>query len=309
MPGFGWHPWFSHLLWVDSEDWVDGDEVDEVDKIKHYTSILSPQPDHSFAQRLETPIPLTTAIARLRTYLVNHPLALVGEVGIDKAYRLPDPVIADGQSKKLSKYRVSMAHQKAVLVVQLRLAGEMGRGVSVHGVQAHGALFEVFGGLWKGYERGGKKKEKKKVKEKEIEGKVEEVDVGKNTSRPFPPRICLHSYSGSLELLKMYFRPEVPSEMYISVCWLNNFETSETARARTEEVVRWIPETSLLVESDWHGAGDEADELMEKVTREVCRIRGWGLEEGVGKMGRNWWRFATGFDRDVRISEESNELK
>ena len=81
-----------------------------------------------------------------------------------------------------------------MLGAQLRLAGELGRAVSVHGVQAHGVLHDALAGTWAGWERKGRRREKK---EKRREGVEEQGDEGEGEGpRPFPPRICLHSYSG-----------------------------------------------------------------------------------------------------------------
>jgi hypothetical protein len=50
----------------------------------------------------------------------------------------------------------------------------------------------------------------------------------------------------------------------------------------------------LLVESDLHTAGEEMDRRLEDIIRRICRIKGWGLEEGVSRLGRNWRAFALG---------------
>jgi hypothetical protein len=51
----------------------------------------------------------------------------------------------------------------------------------------------------------------------------------------------------------------------------------------------------VLVESDLHTAGEEMDRRLEDIVRRICKIKGWGLEEGVKKLGDNWRAFAFGF--------------
>jgi Tat protein secretion system quality control protein TatD with DNase activity len=198
-----------------------------------------------------------------------------------------------------------MEHQKVVLEAQLRVAGEMGRAVSVHGVQAHGALFEVFRELWKGYEVS----KKSKKKSKKAQANDDEPTPERKAPLPFPPRICLHSFSGAVDSLKPYFASSVPSAIYVTFAWLNNFSSSESASQRAIDVIRWVPETALLVESDLHAIGDEADDLLEKMVRKVCEVRGWSLEEGVKQLGKNWWKFVTGSEEGWESNDEQIKVK
>jgi Tat protein secretion system quality control protein TatD with DNase activity len=330
VAGFGWHPWFSHLLYDDTANPLpeDKDVVDDENKrVDHFTAVLVPPPDKPFALALEHPTPLSWAMAQLREHLKASPLAMVGEVGLDKAFRLPEPW-EEGQAvaqqerdpertpggrcrRKLSAQRVSMDHQKAVLKAQLKVAAEMNRAVSVHGVQVHGVLFELFRELWKGHElKKESSKNKRKKNNQASQGESSnQTDITSASSKvlatpkPFPPRICLHSYSGALDSLKQYYGPTVPVDVYVSFAWLNNFRGSDSASARAEEVIRWVPASRLLVESDLHKISAESDELLECMTRKICELRQWTLEEGVKQLGRNWWTFVTGSDSGWEVKE------
>ena len=311
LPSFGWHPWFSHQLFDDRAE----SPNPAPRKDQHYKAVLTPSPGDEFIASLPEPRSLSNYLDQTRKYLEQLPLALVGEIGLDRAFRIPDasqpgrmeetePDLTPGgrEGRRLSPYRVGINHQRAILKAQLNLAGELGRAVSVHGVAAHGIVFETLQETWKGHE-----KRVVSNRERKRRGSVEGAhvqDEDDDSSDPgerrapepqsYPPRICLHSYSGPPEPLRQYFHASIPAEIFFSFSQVINFSTAAVSKAA--EVIKAVPEDRILVESDLHRAGPRMDSLLEEMVRSICKLRGWSLEDGVKRLGRNWKRFALGVD-------------
>ncbi|OAA68983.1 Deoxyribonuclease, TatD [Cordyceps fumosorosea ARSEF 2679] len=333
VPSFGWHPWFAHQLYDDTPSSADdaapptyspADDTPAaaiVAKHAHYRAVLQPVPPadaDAFLDSLPDPAPLSAFIASTRARLAAHPLALVGEMGLDKASRIPEPAspssttaaVEEGltpgsrEDRRLSPYRVSLSHQRAVLAAQLTLAGRERRAVSLHGVQAHGVLHDAVSRCWAGWELPSRRERRLVAphaeefpgsSEDEEGGEPPRVTTGGSRSGPlpYPPRICLHSFSGSAETLAQWMARGVPARVYASLSAAVNLSTA-AGRARTEEVVRAAPDDRLLVESDLHRAGEEMDGLLEHMYRFVCEVKGWGLEEGVARIRSNYQAFIFG---------------
>ncbi|KAK4238077.1 Cut9-interacting protein scn1 [Achaetomium macrosporum] len=327
VPAFGWHPWFSYQLYDDT-DGTDGGGNATYDpsgataeqKAKHYGAVLSPTPDEKFIASLPDPKPLSSFISETRQRVLDAGTALIGEVGLDKAFRLPWPWNAAEQSERdgtltpggregrsLSPHHVKMAHQVQVLKAQLRLAGELGVAVSIHGVQAHGVLFDALASLWKGYEKEVVSRRKQKLVAKGAEdfSSSDEDDEYGGTDetirptekrykpKPFPPRVCLHSFSGSPQMVSQYLNPAIPLKVFFSFSTVINLSTAG-GESKFPDVIGACPDDRLLVESDLHCAGEDMDRVLEDMYRKVCDIKGWSLEEGVERIRKNYEDFIFG---------------
>lgn len=302
VPCFGWHPWFSHQITDDTAI------PNPIQKKDHYTTVLTPSPvdDQPFLDILPDPKSLSDLISETRAHLQQFPNALVGEIGLDRAFRLPGPwkpeeidtrdeTITPGsrEGRRLTHYRVKPEHQRIVLKAQLQLAGEMNRAVSLHSVQAHGAIIEVLKEIWAGHERVVLSR-RKRDRQRDAEGAVfeDEEEESSSTSKPFPPRICMHSYSGSVDPIRQLIHKSNPSDIYFSFSSLINF-TGAPAK-KVADVIKALPEDRILIESDLHKAGAQLDELLEDVARQICKLRGWELRHGVQLLADNWRRFVFG---------------
>ncbi|KAJ2907350.1 hypothetical protein MKZ38_003207 [Zalerion maritima] len=333
IPAFGWHPWFSHQLRVDSTS----EKVTFEQKKAHYDAVLQPTPseknDNGFVAGLPDPRLLSSLIDSMREKLLAHPAAMVGEIGLDKAFKLPSTAPAhpdmpteEGvtpggrEGRRLSPYRVKMDHQVAILKAQLALAGELGRPVSVHGVQAHGVLYDSLASAWRGHEKEviSKKKLKRVApgaedwscsseEEDELDWAEDGMPVTKPKHKkeahdkavrrplnlPYPPRICLHSFSGPAQVAKQYMKPTIPAEIFFSFSACINLSNQDQMQ-RTKAVLETIPQDKILVESDLHTAGDSMDAALEEVSRFVCSVKGWELRDGVERIGKNFTKFVHG---------------
>ena len=311
VPAFGWHPWFSYQIYDDLH--INSEQNKEQSRKKaHYQNVILPSPsDESFLGSLPQPRPLSYLLKQLRNHLEQYPLSLVGEIGLDRAFRIPDteamqadfqpdPSLTPGgrEGRRLSEYRVNMAHQRKILTTQLNLAGELQRAVSVHGVAAHGMVFDTIRDTWRGHERAilSKRAQKRRASVDathipEIEGLQGGGEICQPTSLPFPPRICLHSYSGPPETVKQYSHSSVPATVFFSFSHLVNFSNSSN---KAVDVIKLLPDDRILVESDLHAAGDNMDDLMEAVTKRICQIKGWSLAHGVTQLASNWKHFIFG---------------
>jgi Tat protein secretion system quality control protein TatD with DNase activity len=134
----GWHPWFTHLI-----------SLDEFSNVKskrdHYAALFSPassQEEQEFSALLSTfpdPTPLSSILSSLRSNLLAFPNAMLGEVGLDRAFRIPlQPYGSEGPGakKQLSLFGVPLEHQLAILEAQIGIAVELGRNVSLHSVKS-----------------------------------------------------------------------------------------------------------------------------------------------------------------------------
>lgn len=90
---------------------------------------------------LPDPIPLADILAELRRNFSSFPQAMLGEVGLDRAARVPIEYAAI--PRELTNFTVPLEHQLAVLEPQIDLAVEFRRNISIHSVKSHQATLDL----------------------------------------------------------------------------------------------------------------------------------------------------------------------
>ncbi|OJT04445.1 Cut9-interacting protein scn1 [Trametes pubescens] len=155
-PCFGYHPWFYH--------WISLGPITSKDA--HYRALFLPSADSTppkpelvsafekLLPFLPEPILLSDLLSDVRARLTAFPNAMLGEVGIDRAFRIPysypvDPPFAAVYTapregpREVSPFTTPLAHQLAILYAQLALAVELRRNVSLHSVKCQQATVEL----------------------------------------------------------------------------------------------------------------------------------------------------------------------
>lgn len=99
---------------------------------------------------LPEPTPLSEVVDDVRANLTMSPNAMVGEVGLDRIFRVPFDYFAE--QRELTPFTIPFEHQVAVLETQFDLAVELKRNVSVHSVKAQQATLDLLKKLAKRHE-------------------------------------------------------------------------------------------------------------------------------------------------------------
>ena len=81
-------------------------------------------------------------LSEIRKNLFDFPDALVGEIGLDRAVRIPYDY--DATPRTLTRFTIPFEHQLKIFETQLELAVELRRNVSMHCVKAHDATIQAF---------------------------------------------------------------------------------------------------------------------------------------------------------------------
>ncbi|WBW71564.1 TatD DNase family Scn1 [Schizosaccharomyces osmophilus] len=274
IPSFGIHPWFSYLIY-DPNELTQSDE--STIKAEHYKKILSPEPPGDFIRELPQPISITTLSEIISQLVVKHPSALIGEIGLDKPFRLPvGPYDARSSLPQgpLSPHYVRMEHQIKVFEFQLRLASKYQRTVSVHSVQTYTYIYDVLSKLWDGHWIPSKSQLRKYKP-----GEFESIREGRKQN--YPPRICFHSYSGSGQQISLFSAHKVPSEFYYS------FSTGINSRyKKMDETIRSAPDDKILPESDHHSAST-LDKLVVESVSAIAKAKSWSEEDTMSILSKN----------------------
>lgn len=268
IPCLGVHPWYSHLFSTDSND-----------KKEHYNSVFQakdPIPD-DFLASLPDPQNYEDYFADLRRKLneaKSKGPVMVGEIGIDKLFRVPWSGFFGKLAERLglSPFKVSMQHQQRLFWKQLDIAAQCQVPISVHCVKAHGGLYDLIIGFLK-------------------------------QKRGLIPSICLHSYTGSVDQAKMWLSKKTKNtlgntKVFFSFSNVINTPSDEKSQCSFEELIELLPQDSILIETDYpitmfYGEKKEKshEDELRGILKAICAIKGWSLEEGESILYDNWTSF------------------
>ncbi|KAF8971729.1 TatD DNase family Scn1 [Flammula alnicola] len=155
IPCFGYHPWFSHLISTTSSAEDITASSSSSYKEQHYRKLFlqnnNPTEEHvdndleeQFQKLIATlpePRPLSSILAELRANLTAFSTAMLGEVGLDRAFRVPIDYFTS--PRILTSFTIPLTHQIAVLQPQMELAVELGRNISIHSVKSQQVTLDL----------------------------------------------------------------------------------------------------------------------------------------------------------------------
>jgi Tat protein secretion system quality control protein TatD with DNase activity len=235
----------------------------------HYRNVLTSKQDdelEEMIQALSAPFSYDTWYPNLRQHLLDHPHALVGEVGIDRSARLLPGGTFDWHGKKPTSVQTTIEHQLAILDIQCKLARELNRGISVHCVQGQGHLLSYLQAQAKNFS--GRQLKKFKV-------------------APHTLRMCLHSFGGAPATIKQFLELK-GHEIFVSFSVVINARLIPAKKLM--ELIKVVPEDRLLIESDLNTPVG-MDQCMVEITKIVAEARGWSIKQVVETTHKNWLRF------------------
>jgi Tat protein secretion system quality control protein TatD with DNase activity len=242
LPALGVHPWYLEGLEDDRE------------------SSSGPPAEHW--------------LTRLEDLLIQHPAALVGEIGLCKMARW----VRQHPGGKTE----AMSIQRDVFKRQMKLAARLGRPVSVHVVNQHGVFVSVIREIF------------------DIESGDDQCGL--------PPVIGMHSFTGTahhvLELLKLeeQIREKRKGDMkdtgpifYFGFSHAVNYAmvTSEKSRRKGRDAVRAVPADRIMAESDVHNAKDVLGGTVGAISY-LAWVRQIPIRDMVDLIAKNGQSFLSG---------------
>ncbi|SPO32215.1 related to Cut9 interacting protein scn1 [Ustilago trichophora] len=275
IPCFGWHPWFTHHISLLHP---------APSKNDHYHTLFGTTSSPRYKEELESiwddlpePISLETVLAGIEENFNRFPQALLGEVGIDRAFRIPrkpwdynphSHTHSDSALPKLTKLKTPPQHQLTILQSQLSLALTHKRNVSLHTVQAAGLTTTLLSHL-------------------------------KHTSiSSFGAiRISLHSCTLDNNVIKSILKQH--KNIYIGFSSSINHK-----QILDKSCLAQVDMHQVLVESDHHTV-KEMEGCLVRANEYFANLHGLKAEDAAKQLRRNWQTFyGTMLDKGSESSDE-----
>ncbi|KAJ4478002.1 hypothetical protein C8R41DRAFT_897140 [Lentinula lateritia] len=268
IPCFGYHPWFSHLVCLRGDvskedhyrDLFCTSSAEDLEDLEAFNTLLTSLP---------LPIPLDNLLVDLRRNLEEFPHAMLGEVGLDRAFRIPYDYNAS--ARKLSPFTVPIQHQITILQAQMDLAVELGRNISLHSVKAHQPTMELLANM----------------------------ETKHGVDRWNKISLDLHSCGFKPEMLKDIQRRYANAFLSLSTV-INGRSPNHLSLLKVCDPLR------ILVESDYNDV-DMCTEQTWGMIRTTADVKGWTIETEwnenesdsskwgvVRRLEENWLRFKAG---------------
>ncbi|CEI93426.1 hypothetical protein RMCBS344292_07659 [Rhizopus microsporus] len=243
--------------------------IEEKSANEHYKSVLTCPHEDELEQMihdLKDPFPYEVWYQNLRQRLLDHPNAIVGEIGLDRAAKLLPGGAIEWHGVKPTNVQCSIEHQLRIFEIQSNLARELDRGISAHCVQGQGHLYNYL---------------------KEQSGQYSNRKL-KKLNKPFSPlRLCLHSYGGSPATIHQFMQLN-GFKIYISFSAVINARLLPTEKFI--ELIKAVPEDRLLIESDLNSPKG-LDTCMIEITKIIAQTRQWSVQKVVQVTQKNWQEF------------------
>ncbi|CUS21450.1 LAQU0S03e02872g1_1 [Lachancea quebecensis] len=226
----------------------------------HYLQVLQ----GGTADELEQIIAQLPPPINLSEYIANEfdpvRVCCVGEIGLDKLFRLPKNGFYQGdQHAPLGRVRVRMEHQVQIFKALCALAVRHSLPVSIHCVKCPSLMY----------------------------------DLCKEHLLPHAAvKICLHSFTGSLETLESFWLAKFPHErLFVSVSRYINFKNTEPGI----QLLQKLPLKCVLTETDFTWDTTESDQLLQELeflVRQIARAHELdSFEVAKGAIYQNFQRF------------------
>ncbi|CAA7264834.1 unnamed protein product [Cyclocybe aegerita] len=273
-PAFGYHPWFSHLISITASTSAPPKET-------HYRTLFFPTPAAPNAAHeaqfqallpyLPDPCSLSTILDEVRANLTLFPNAMLGEVGLDRAFRVPIDYFAS--LRILTPFTIPLEHQLRILEAQIDLAVELRRNVSVHSVKAQQQTVELLS----------------KMKAKHGDARWNRISVD------------MHSCGLSVQTWRDLEKKH--ENVFLSLSVVINYK-----HANLRELIASCDADRILVESDFNDINMCTSWTWDMV-RIISEVRGWPIETEwieddasleekdwgvIRRLWKNWLRFKNG---------------
>ncbi|CAJ0633390.1 3592_t:CDS:2 [Entrophospora sp. SA101] len=251
-------------------------------KYKDKDFILENKDDNSsslydeFIKELPNPIAFNIWYDKLESLIIKYnENCLIGEVGIDRSFKLKNP----NNNKKLSNYQISIDHQILILEKQIELAIRYGKSISLHCVQSSGKIVEIL----------------KKLQQKN----TQQID---SINNDLQLKICFHSFCGSIDTIKLLLslnnspKKNKKSKLLSIECYFSFSKViNERLSNRLHDLIKFVPEDRLLVESDFHSPVG-LDYLMQDIIQLISKVKDWSCDFTINKLKDNFLNFINNYN-------------